>query len=79
MTRERPKGGIEQARRDLMRDDRELYAYIEARVIARELKRAGGDASGALDGHGAANRIWANAGRWEAKWRAMLDQSSDAS
>lgn len=69
---ERPKGGIEQARRNFMRDDPDLYAYIEARVAARELKRAGGDASGALDNYGAANRVWASSGQWEAKWRAML-------
>jgi hypothetical protein len=67
----RPKGGIEQARRDLMRDDRELYDYIEARVAARELKRAGDDASGAVDGYGAANRVWALAARWERKWKGM--------
>lgn len=73
---ERPKGGIEQARRDFMRSDPELYAYIEARVAARELKRAGGDASGAQDGYGAANRVWAESGRWERKWRAMLDQET---
>lgn len=73
MSTPRPKGGIEQARRDLMRTDRELYDYIEARVAARELDRAGGDASGAIDNYGAANRIWASSARWLAKWRAMLD------
>lgn len=69
---DRPKGGIEQARRNFMRDDPELYAYIEARVAARELNRAGGDASNAADNYGAANNVWAVSARWEAKWRAML-------
>jgi hypothetical protein len=68
---DRPKGGIEQARRNLMRDDPELYGYIEARVAARELNRAGGDAGGAADNYGAANRVWALSGRWEKKWRDM--------
>ena len=72
MNVERPKGGIEQARRNLMHDDPELYAYIEARIAAREVKRAGDSASGALDGYGAANRVWALAGTWEQKWRGML-------
>lgn len=67
-----PKGGIEQARRNFMRDNSELYAYIEARVVARELDRAGDTASGAEDGHGAANRIWQMAAPWERKWREML-------
>lgn len=57
---------LEQRRRDLKRSDPELYAYIEALAAARELKRAGDAVSGALDGHGAANRLWAEAGRWAA-------------
>lgn len=69
---ERPLGGIEQARRNFMRDDPELYAYIEARIAARELNRAGGDAGGATDQYGAANRVWNLSGWWEAKWRGML-------
>lgn len=68
----RPKGGLEQARRNLMRDDPQLYAYLEARVAARELKRAGDDASGSIDGYGAANRVYNLAGQWEQKWRGML-------
>lgn len=63
---------LEIARRKLMAHDRALYDYIEARVAARELKRAGGDASGALDQYGAANRVWHQAGWWEQKWRAMI-------
>lgn len=47
-------------------------AYIEARVAAREIKRAGDDAAGARDGHSASSRVWARSGRWEAKWRRML-------
>lgn len=58
---------IEQRRRDLKRSDPNLYAYIEALVAARELKRAGGDASGALDNYGAANRVWHLSGQWAAK------------
>jgi hypothetical protein len=68
----RPKGGIEQARRNLMRDDAALYAYIEAHVAARELERAGDDCSGARDGHAAANRVWSLAGRWAARKREIL-------
>lgn len=56
-----------------MRDDPELYAYIEARVAARELDRAGGDASGAINEYGAANRVWSRSAVWEAKWRGMLE------
>lgn len=69
---DRPKGGIEQARRNLMRDDPELYRYIEARVAARELKRAAGDASGAVDQYGASNRIYRLSAWWEQRWRDML-------
>lgn len=70
----RPKGGIEQARRNFMHDDPELYQYIEARVAARELDRAAGDASGALNNYGAANRIYSLSAGWERKWRGMLEQ-----
>lgn len=61
----------------MVRDDPELYHYIEARVAARELDRAGGDASGAVDNYGAANRIWALSAQWEKKWRAMLPASPE--
>lgn len=67
---------VEIRRRQLMTHDRELYAYIEARVAARELDRAGGDASGATDNYGAANRVWALAGTWEQKWRQMVEEQS---
>lgn len=63
----RPKGGIEQARRNLMMSDPALYQYIEALVAARELNRAGGDASGAIDNYGAANRVWELSARWVKK------------
>lgn len=59
--------GIEQRRRDLMRADPKLYGYIEALVAGRELHRAAGVASGALDGHDAANRVYVIAERWAAK------------
>lgn len=55
---------VEQRRRDLMRSDPLLYDYISARIAARELKRAGDTVSGARDGHGAANRLWAYSGDW---------------
>lgn len=69
---ERPKGGIEQARRNFMREDPELYAYIQARVVARALDSAGDSASGAETGHGAANRVWSLAATWRAKWQTMI-------
>lgn len=64
----RPKGGIEQARRNFMREDPELYAYIQARVVARALDSA----SGAETGHGAANRVWSLGATWRAKWQTMI-------
>lgn len=68
---------IEQERRDFMAAFPDLYAYIEARVAARETKRAGDDASGASDNYGAANRVWAISGRWEREWRGMLEASPE--
>jgi hypothetical protein len=65
---------VEQRRRDLKRSDPDLYAYIEALAAARELDRAGGLASGARDNYGAANRVWAEAGRWA----AVRDRIRDA-
>lgn len=65
-------GRVEQARRALMLSDPQLYRYIEAHVAARELDRAGGDASGAETGHGAANRIWQAAARWEGVKRDVV-------
>lgn len=62
----RETADIEQRRRDLKRSDPDLYAYIEALAAARELDRAGGDASGARDKYGAANRVWREAARWAA-------------
>ena len=62
---DRATEGVEQRRRDLMRSDPDLYWYISARVAARELKRAGDTVSGARDGHGAANRLWALSARWD--------------
>jgi len=58
---------LELERRRLMAHNRLLYDYIEALVAARELKRGGDDASGALDGHCAANRLYASRDRWRRK------------
>jgi hypothetical protein len=69
---ERDLDDIESRRRSFMHNEPDLYAYIEARVAARELDRAGGDASGAVDNYGAGNRVWRLSAQWEAKWRAML-------
>jgi hypothetical protein len=63
--------GIEQDRRNFMEAEPALYAYIEALVAARELERAGGDASGATSGEGAANRVWALAGKWRERAERM--------
>lgn len=75
---ERPKGGIEQARKNLMREDPELYAYIEACVAMRELDKAGDMVSGALDGHGAANLVWQFASQWRDKWILLLSGTNSA-
>lgn len=55
------KGGIEQRRRDFKQADPDLYAYILAIEVAKALDSAGDTASGSLDGHHAANRIWRTA------------------
>lgn len=52
------KGGIEQERRNFKQDNPILYAYILAIEVAKALDSAGDTASGSLDGHEAANRIW---------------------
>lgn len=76
-TEPRPRGPqppqVEIRRRKLMSSDRELYDYIEALVAARELDRVAGDASGALDGHGAANRVWRESGRWSQRKQNIVD------
>lgn len=48
--------GIEQSRRDFMRDYPELYRYIAHREAAKALDSAGDQISGH---HAAANRVWA--------------------
>lgn len=65
---------IEQDRRDFMRDNPDLYRYIEARVAAREIKSAGDIVSGAIDGHSAANRVWSISSRWQKVWKQMLEE-----
>lgn len=64
---------FEQARRDLKRDNPDLYAYIRAFEVAKALDSAGDTASGSLDGHHAANRIWREAAQqrhWASELRA---------
>jgi hypothetical protein len=65
---------LEQRRRDLMRDDPALYAYVTARAAAKALDSAGDLASGAVDNYGAANRVWLEAARARARWRAMIGE-----
>lgn len=76
----RPRGPqppqVEIRRRKLMSSDCELYDYIEAHVAARELDRVGGDASGAVDGHAPANRVWGASGRWSARKQRIIDAES---
>jgi hypothetical protein len=64
--------GIEQSRRDFKADHPELYEYIRLREQAKAYKTCGDTISGAVDGHGAANRVWVLMARAEAMWRAML-------
>lgn len=66
-----PKGGIEQARRNFMREQPELYAYIEARLVARTWKDAGDITSGACDQYGASNRCYKQAGRYQEKTKKL--------
>lgn len=55
---------IEQERRDFKQANPSLYAYIVAVELAKALDSAGDTVSGSLDGHHAANRIWARAGHY---------------
>lgn len=57
MTYESPHG-IEQSRRDFAAREPVLYAYMAHVEAAKALDSAGDAASGATDGHGAANRVW---------------------
>lgn len=50
---------LEQQRRDFKGANRDLYDYIAALEWAKALDHAGDLASGAVDGHGAANRLGA--------------------
>ena len=61
---------MEQARRDLKGSNPDFYAYISAFEAQKILDQAGDTVSGASDGHGAANRLWALAG--QAKRRASV-------
>lgn len=70
-----PPPPVEIRRRQLMTHDRELYDYIEALVAARELERVGGDAGGASDSYGAANRVWGEAGRWRQRREQIREAS----
>lgn len=66
-----PPKGIEQERRDFMREHPDLYRYIALRESAKALKSAGDNASGAIDGHGAANRVWSMAAQAKERYEAM--------
>ena len=57
----------EQARRDFMRDNPDLYEYIRSRISARVMNEAGDLVSGATTGHSAANRCYAAASRHSAR------------
>lgn len=60
--------GIEQARRDFMRDYPSLYRYIARREAAKAVKSVGDLISGH---HEAANKVWAEAAWYEQQFRAM--------
>lgn len=60
--------GIEQSRRDFMRDHPDLYAYIAAREAAKALDSAGDRISGY---HEAANLVWSLAGAAKHHYEAM--------
>lgn len=66
--------GIEQARRDFMRDNRTLYDYLEARLQARTWGDAGDTASGAEDEYAASNRCYAQEGRFTKRSEEMREQ-----
>ena len=70
----RSRHGLEQSRRNFKADFPELYEYIQLRETARALKSAGDTASGALDGHGAANRVWSMAARARERYEALREQ-----
>lgn len=62
--------GIEQARRDFMRDYPDLYRYVALREQAKALGSAGDRISGH---HEAANAVWAEAARLTKQREAMLN------
>lgn len=72
----RPKGGIEQARRNLKAEDPNLYAYIAAHEVARALDSAGDEVSGARDGMSAANRVWGRAAAALDRKRALVEREA---
>ncbi len=61
--------GIEQSRRDFMRDHPDLYRYIARREAFKAVKSAGDLISGH---HEAANKVWAEAARSGRDIREML-------
>ena len=58
---------LEQARRDFMQENPNLYNYIRAHVSTRVMDEAASLASGAVDGHGAANRCYAASAAYQEK------------
>lgn len=67
--------GIEQDRRDFKQANPDLYEYIQAHEIARALDSAGDTVSGAIDGHSAANRMWARADSARRRKSRLLRES----
>lgn len=66
--------GIEQARRDFMQADPTLYAYIEARIMARTWRQAGDITSGAASQYGSSNRCYVQQSRFHHRVEEMLEQ-----
>lgn len=64
---------LEQRRRDLKGSDPDFYSYIANIEWAKALDTAGDHASGASNGHGAANRCWGMSAR-----RKRLAQEANA-
>lgn len=60
--------GIEQDRRDFMRENPRLYAYIALREAAKALDTTGDAISGH---HAAANAVWKASATVRAKYEAM--------
>lgn len=60
--------GIEQSRRDFMRDNPDLYKYIALRESAKALESAGDNISSY---HGAANIVWSLSATYKDRYLDM--------